>query len=300
MKSLFAMIAAGLWGAIKWVVILALEFTLVVSAPAVLTSLADRGAIDLDGMVPHETTTAAQGPYPIIEGTAQQQAAVRSALDKLVWPVDASGLKIVVANPPELPPNSAGMYVFPTNIVYLSEYTVDNQHKGNLHQVLAHELGHMFDSVYLDGAGRTKFMQLRGFAPGMDWSSSSAEWNARPSEDFAEVYAALDVPYPVTSIQTRPGALENRDELRALIAQYQPGPARQTSARVATALSVARDVADTMQTDPVMLELMIPLAIGCAMFGAVTSMKDASYAARTHRGRPVARVPANRIRPHGA
>ena len=294
-------IAAGLWGAFRQLLIFALGLTLIVSAPFALTRLAQRGVIDLNAIVPRSAAPLSQSVSFCIESTARQKAAARQALDDLVWPVDTSGIKVVVTNPRNLPQDSAGMYVFPDNTIYVSQYVLEADPSGHrFGHVVAHEIGHMFDRIYLDAEGRQEFSQLRGFARGTSWQDGSTPWGDRPAEDFAEVYAAFDGPSSRVPIQTNRGDVSHASEIRALIERYQPGPNEPTtSLRVATALTLAREASVSMQTDPDVSLVLVGVATVAAIVGAVYSIEEAPYKARQRQLR-AARVHIHHAGLHGA
>jgi hypothetical protein len=58
-----------------------------------------------------------------------------------------------------------------------------------------HEWGHVVDAERLDESERMQYRELRGIAPDAAWRSlddhTIAAWGQQPSEDFAEVIAAL-------------------------------------------------------------------------------------------------------------
>lgn len=265
----------GFEGAIKGLLALGIAFTIVTSAPAVLVNITNRGTIDLDTFVPRTAVSSPQSGKLQVEGTASERAAVRHALDDLVYPVDTSGFKVVVTTAENLPENAAGMYIYPENVIYLHEDVVRDPRRQGLSHVLAHEIGHMFDMVYMDESARVEFLKMRSFPPGTSWRSSDADWASRPEEDFAEVFAVLDAPSAGTPVQTDAGRIKNIAQARRLVERFQPGPSRTTKRlQVATMLSLARTAANDMRTEPQMLPVMFILMLVVATVSAVQSMEE--------------------------
>ena len=85
----------------------------------------------------------------------------------------------------------------------------DAQSDGLLRHVMAHELGHAYDTTHMTGASRAAWMRARGIPAGSNWYGCSGCTDfATPAGDFAEVYA-----------QWARGASSNRSKLAG-----SPGP----------------------------------------------------------------------------
>jgi len=292
---------AGVWGSIKGLIAFVCALALVSGVPFAMASVANRGRVDIDTFVPRSAWSAPQGSKLKVVGTAREEETVRHAIDDFVWPVDTSGFTVVVEDPEALPPGTAGTYVYPDNVINISRSVVDDPLNQQTSYVLAHEVGHMFDEVYMDAAGRAQFLAMRGFAPGSDWVGANLAWNARPMEDFAEVYAAFDVPSSGMPVSTEPGPLRNPAQIKALIERYQLGPARGTSLKVGTALSVVRETAGAMRSDPDVTAVLLGLAVVCAVFGAGDSIGFVPYRESERKRRAAMRVVRHhRLRHHGA
>jgi hypothetical protein len=90
----------------------------------------------------------------------------------------------------------------------------DVQSDALLRHVVAHELGHAYDTAHLDAATRAAWQAARGIPASSNWYGCSGCTDfATPAGDFAEVYA-----------QWSRGAGDNRSELAGA-----PGPAELTS-----------------------------------------------------------------------
>lgn len=290
-------VIAGLRGALKGLVAFVASVAIVAALPSALTSLANRGTIDLDAFVPRAAVSPPQAGHLQVEGSPREAAAVRQALNDLVWPVDTSALKVVVTAPQSLPSGDAGVYLYPDNVIYLNQKVVDEPAKFGLSHVLAHEVGHMVDMVYLDDAGRAEFLRLRGYGPNVDWTGENDDWKKRPSEDFAEVFAALSAPSSSVAIQTDGGPIKDPTAMSSLLQRYQPGPTRKVnSLKVATMLSLARAGAHEMTTDWGDIRMLFGLAVVCAVVSAVDSMEDVPYRLRA-RHLKTSRMKQHRVRP---
>lgn len=285
MKRLVDTVVAGVYGAVEGLFTFGVALVLAASLGLGLTSLMNRGMIDLDAFIPRSVASESQAGGLQVEGTPEQRAAVREAFDDLVWPVDTSGFSVVVTDASNLPSYVAGTYTFPDNVITLSDDVVDASVRQPLSQVLAHEVGHMFDCVYLDAQGRAEFMAMRGFPLDTDWQSEKSQWADRPCEDFAEVYAAFASPSSGVPIATNIGKSRNPQKEKELIERYQPGPARRSSMRADAALSFARETVASMQTDPLVVEGLIVAAVLWTTLGASRAICAIPYRARARRTR---------------
>ncbi len=300
MKRLVTTLMAGIRGAVEGLFTFGLALALAAGAAVALTSLANRGTIDLDAFVPRSMVSPTQATGLQVDGTPEQQEAVKRAFDDIIWPVDPSGFTIVVTSADNLPPNAAGTYLFPDNVISLNEDVVNDSSRQPLVQVLAHEIGHMFDCVYLDDSARAQFLALRGFPEGTDWRSEDSDWAQRPSEDFAEVYSAYAAPSSGMPIATNVGRTTNPEQIKALISQYQPSAERAKSVRADTALSFARETMGQMGTDPMVLQWLLILAVLWATFGAGRAIGDIPYRARASRKCAAVPVTSKQAHPNGS
>ena len=276
MKRLAAIGIAGFEGAFWGLLVLALTLTLAGAAVLAWIALASGATSSMDSLVPNSTAVPSRSAGLRVSGTPSQQATVRRAVDELVWPVETSAFSVVVKSPLDLPRGTEGTYSFPGSVIYLNQDVVDGPLRQHTAYVLAHELGHMFDSVYLDGQGRSEFLRLRGFLPGTDWLNETAPWSQRPAEDFAQVFAAFDVSPGTVRTRTVAGRVSNPDAVRALIVRYQQGPARSTSVQVGSALSIVREATDSAHHDPVVGSTLVSLALVCAIYGASDAIRNLS------------------------
>ena len=71
----------------------------------------------------------------------------------------------------------------------------DDLHGYDRALALAHELGHLFDSVSLTGTDRARFMHALG-GPARPWHDPTSTYCGEPAEAFASAYALLSVRGP--------------------------------------------------------------------------------------------------------
>jgi hypothetical protein len=263
----------GVAGGLRGLLILALACLLLAPLPPVLTSYLNRGKVDLDAFLPHRAVSASSPSRLVrIDGTPSQQAAVRSALDELAWPVDPKAFTVRIVPHGKLA-DDPGMYLGPDRVIEIDAEIADDPVMKDLAHLLAHEVGHSIDLTKLDDEARAQFMELRGIDPRQDWQDSRDAWDGRPQEDFAEVFAALDSPASVTPIRTFGGRMTNEKALRKFMARYQPGPMRPRQVFTLSTVSslIALEVGVVLG-DAVWTQILIALALANMTFSAMRSM----------------------------
>jgi hypothetical protein len=254
-------VVAGLSGAVQGVILFAIACALIAMIPPIVISLVNRGTVDMDAFLPHVSPTASSSARVRISGTPQEQAAIRKALDELVWPVDPAAFSVKVVPPKSLPPNDMGMYVYPQSVILIDSLVVNDPERQNLTHVMAHEVGHMVDLQYLDDQTRSEFMHIRGFSETADWTGAGTAWETQPQEDFAEVYAAMDAPFALWPIQTIGGRIEDPVAMRTLLERFESGPSRPRSpVSLASVMSRAGTVAQIVQGDQIVLPALFVFA----------------------------------------
>jgi hypothetical protein len=260
------------------------------AVPNAAASLGNTGVVDPNAFLPKaEASKSDLSGLEITGGTASQKDNVRSALGELVWPVQASSMKIVIDDGKKLPADAAAVYAYPSNVIYLRDSVAEDPAGSRLSHVLAHELGHMLDSVYLDARGRTEFLAARGFSGQAEWQAPDADWTLRPVEDFAEVFAALDAPSSAAPIATKPGRIADVSAMRALIGRYQTGPGRRMlPLKLATAAAVAREAVESLRTNTLLLGWLLCIAAVTAVSGAHNAIQELPYRTPRRRLTPTA------------
>lgn len=278
MSKVAMKVVAGFGGAVRGLVFMAFVCIAIALLPPAVVSYLNRGTVGLDAFLPHTVTASASTSSQVrIDGSPAEQAAVRKALDQLVWPVDPKAFSVRIV-PHEDLPNDPGMYVSPESVILIDAAIVDDPIRQDLARVLAHEVGHAVDVTQMDDQARAEFMSMRGFAPTADWRDSQAVWSARPQEDFAEVFAAIDSPNSVWPIQTVGGRMINEGALRALIERYQPGPSRPRISLDFSAVGTqAANVVGIVLGDTFLIQLLAGIAILYASVSAIQSMNNAHW-----------------------
>ena len=276
MRSFVRTAVVGLAGAIEGLIALAIGVVLLTLVAFGLTDIASGGDFSFTSLVPRAQAAASNADELVVEGSPEAQAAVRHAFSTLKYPIDTSGFKVVVTDPKNLAADTCGLYVGPQNIIYVSSDEVVSADGVALSHVLAHEIGHMIDATYFDETSRREFMRLRGFAAGTSWADPTADWNMRPSEDFAEVYAALDTPNSPFPIATYAGPLTNAASLQALIESRRPDPYTKTMPlKLATQLNIAWNGQDSVRTNPILVVLACVILFLATGTGAANSVSCA-------------------------
>lgn len=269
---------AGFGGALKGLLALGVTFAIMAVLPTVVASVANRGTLDISSFLPCTPTPSSQSAAVDVEGSREECAEIRKALGNLALSVRSSTLKIIVTAPQDLPPDAGGTYTFPDNVIHISrDVVLDPVHQGLSH-VLAHEMGHMFDSLYLDVSSRSEFMVARGHDPNLDWTGDDLAWEQRPQEDFAEVFAAIAAPASRVMIQTDGGRIDDPERMSALLGRFE----RVTKSPAASPrLSALPDILDTLfeevATEPGAFPVVFGLAVVCSTIGAIGSMQRVCF-----------------------
>lgn len=180
---------------------------------AVIAIPLGRAALDwyTHGQVePLPPATAAKLPdLRIMGATAAEEAAVKRAAAQMRYPVDPRAVTFIVTDQVISGPGSTGEYIPLLQVIRLQRSTVDDDGMA-LTWTVAHEVGHYVDQSRMDDAARQHFEQLRGIPPSTNWFSTDRPWDARPSEDFAEVFAAVSLPWLPHSPSTRWGPVRHQ------------------------------------------------------------------------------------------
>jgi len=180
-----------------------------------------------------------------------------------------------------------GTYIYPDSVICIDERVLANPEHENLVHIVAHEIGHMVDLVYLSDATRAWFMKTRGFSVTEVWAGQkTTPWECRPQEDFAEVYAALDAPFALWPIQTLGGRIEQPDVMRQTIERSMPSPRREARALDASSVaSRAHEVAGFLTNDLMALQVFFVFAAFYVCAFAIRSMEDQVRLGRLARSR---------------
>lgn len=280
-------VVAGFGGAVHGVVLFIAACLVLAAIPPIFVSLSNTGTVNLDAFFPRASNPDPVSAQVAIEGTPAQQRSIRKAIDQLAWKVDPTAFKVRVVPAGSLAEGHMGTYVYPDSIVCIDERVLANPEHENLVHIVAHEIGHMVDLLYLDDTTRAWFMQTRGFSTTEVWAGQSATpWEARPQEDFAEVYAVLDAPFALWPIQTIGGRIQQADVMRQRIEQSMPSPHRQSRALdAASVASRANEVMGFLANDLMALQVLFVFATFYVCAFAIRSMEDQVRLARVAKSR---------------
>ena len=172
MRRALRTLFAGFGGALKGLLALGVTFA-IMAVPANGRGQHRRTAAPSmsAAFLPRRPVSASRTETVDIEGSREECDAVREALGSLVLSVRSSTLKIIVTAPHEPAAGAAGTYTFPDNVIHISRAVVRDPVDEGLSHVLAHEMGHMLDSLYLDVSSRREFTAVRGGDPDLDWEA---------------------------------------------------------------------------------------------------------------------------------
>jgi hypothetical protein len=156
---------------------------------------------------PAVAPVSAPAPVDLCDGEGWQQRRGAAALASLRHGAERTGFRV------EFGPGRNGYM----GLTYLHERRIevfvrscDRQADGLLRHVIAHELGHAYDTTHGTAATRAAWQAARGIPASTPWYGCSGCTDfATPAGDFAEVYA-----------QWLRGSPDNRSELSG-----DPGPA---------------------------------------------------------------------------
>lgn len=280
-------VVAGFGGAVHGVVLFVAACLVLVAIPPVVISLANTGTVDLNAFFPKAAGADSVSSRVAVEGTPQQQQAIRQVIDRLAWKVDPAAFTVRVVPAGSLDEDHMGTYIHPDSVVCIDERVLANPEHENLTHIVAHEIGHMVDLVYLDDATRTWFMRTRGFSQSEVWEGSKGTpWEARPQEDFAEVYAVLAAPFALWPIQTIGGRIAEPDIMRQRIEASMPSPNRTARALdIASLKSRASELLGFLANDLMALQVLFVFATFYVCAFAIRSMEDQVRLARVGKSR---------------
>jgi hypothetical protein len=123
---------------------------------------------------------------PLCSGTGWQERRGLAALDSLLHPTPA-GVTLSF-----LPGGGAlkGMTYYDRHHVDVYVGSCSRESDTLLRHVVAHEMGHAWDSLHMTDALRAQYLEARGIAAGTPWfGCDRCQDFATPAGDFAETYA---------------------------------------------------------------------------------------------------------------
>lgn len=225
-------------------------------------------------LLPSSPAASIAAPLPVIGGTPAETRAIHEAVAALRYQPPAHSLSIQLVDQPGIA-GSLSSYLPGLQLIQVKRSVAD---LGGpfLQRAIAHEMGHYVDQWYLTDADRAEFMRLRGIPLGTAWVSSASAWRILPSEDFAEVFAVLDVRNVDRPPGTAFGPVRDSAGLEAVLASAKVTLDMRPTAPDWRAF-VAQEAALVRYalTDPLQRTLFWLIAFWLAVCGALT---EARYA----------------------
>jgi pyruvate/2-oxoglutarate dehydrogenase complex dihydrolipoamide acyltransferase (E2) component len=123
----------------------------------------------------------------LCSGEGWQQRRGQAALDSLRAGADRTGFRVQFKGGRK---GYMGLTHLKQRRIEMFVRSCDAQSDALLRHVMAHELGHAWDTTHMTTASRAAWMRVRGIPAGSNWYGCSGCTDfATPAGDFAEVYA---------------------------------------------------------------------------------------------------------------
>jgi hypothetical protein len=208
-------LVAGTFGALKSLAVFALVLAIGMPLSRAALEWYARGSFEL--IPPAVAATGNEVPLKVADATPEEASAVRQAAAQMRYRVDPRALTFMVVDRVLTCPDCTGEYVPFLDLVRLDRKAV---HSGGLtlQWTVAHEIGHYVDQRTMTDATRRRFMEMRGIPLDTPWVAPNEPWARRPTEDFAEVFAALSLPSAPHSPSTSWGRVRGEKRFEDLLA----------------------------------------------------------------------------------
>lgn len=294
MKSLAERIGYTLWaaalGILRAAAVMLVALAVVVVVTQALLHWYATGTFTL--FPAHLANPTQPASLAVTNATPAEAATIRKAVARLRFRLPAGAVGFGLIDQPPCP-QCGGDYA-PYGLIQLTRGVVD-QGGPALDRAVAHEVGHFVDTVYLTDVQRAEFMRLRGMPGGLSWQSPNLPWERRPVEDFAEVFAFLNVTAVDSGPQTAYGPVRDPKVFERLLASAGVRLGRESSApdvrKIASQeIGFARD-----QTANPYIRLLFTLLI--ALYIVFAGLSDGLDAWRRH-GRRDSQAPGGADLPH--
>jgi hypothetical protein len=157
-----------------------------------------------------------------IEGaTLSEDARIRKCVAAIRYPFNTSLFRVEVYDVSEPGmEDAAAYYEFPASILHIKRASFDGRPDATLGRLVAHELGHMVDMLYLTDRDRADIAAARGYPANIPWDDRNVAWGQRPSEDFAETFAQLTQPLSLDPVATSYGPVVDEARLRVVLTRH--------------------------------------------------------------------------------
>ncbi|HEY3318441.1 MAG TPA: hypothetical protein VGK50_08470 [Coriobacteriia bacterium] len=278
-------LAAGALVAARWLILLVAVVAVGLPLMRVAAGWYARGTFDLTPPA-ENASPAGMSALAVRGGTAREVAAVRSAAASLRYRVDPRAVSVVVMDRDPLDVGAQGEFLPYLDLIRVKRSVIDLGGMP-LRWTLAHEIGHYVDTRFMTDPARRRFMALRHIPPSLSWRAPALEWRQRPDEDFAEVFAALSVPSPLTPPSTVYGRVSDPAAivglLRGVGVRFGAGPPP-TGWREALAREYEL-LRDTVSEPATLLPLLVLVVLYLAL-GALPAAANAWRASGDSEGVP--------------
>lgn len=157
-----------------------------------------------------------------VTGASDDEVArIRKAVGAIRYPLNTAVFRIDVYDESDADmQDAAAYYEFPASIIHLRRESFSGRPDSMLARLLAHELGHMVDMLYLTDQDRADVGKIRAYRMDMPWDDRAVPWGKRPSEDFAETFAQLTQPLSLDPVATDYGPVVQEDDLRTILSRH--------------------------------------------------------------------------------
>lgn len=206
-------LGAGVLGGLKWLLFLAIGVGVGVIVMRAGLQYYVSGSFSLFPAAASSSGSVAD--VPITGATPAEAAAIRRALGDLSYQLPARAVTFSVTDNPDCV-QCGGDFQPALNLIQIERSLVDVG-GAPLRHAVAHEIGHYVDQTYLLDSQRLEFMKLRRIPSNLSWLAENTAWQKRPVEDFAEVFAVLDLPTAEIPPETAYGPVRNPVAFRRLI-----------------------------------------------------------------------------------
>jgi hypothetical protein len=211
----------------------------------------------------------------IENASPEEEARIRSTIGAIRYPFNPEVFTVSVYDETDQPDlaEAAAYYEYPASVVHIRRGSFERYPDAVLGRLVAHELGHMVDMLYLDDSDRARVGAIRDYPKGLEWDSRSVDWAQRPSEDFAETFATLTQPLSLEPMATDYGPVTEEATLRTVLASHaSDGTETLKSIRTERVLASVSDqigAAAKQRETQVLIEV---LAVGALLSGLVHGM----------------------------
>lgn len=265
-------LVAGLLGGLRALAILAVALTVGVVLMQVGLRWYASGELTLfPGASPPVNRAV---PVAVLGATPAEAARIRGAVARLRYELPPHSITFQVIGR-SICPQCGGDFVPALDLVQIERSVVDAGGP-ELEHTVAHEVGHFVDQHYLNDAQHARYKQLRHIPARLTWLAPDKPWELRPSEDFGEVFAVLNLPLVDSPPGTAYGPVRDPAAYERLLASagVRLG-ARSTEPDWTAALAQEFATARDEMSIPTVRYLVWLVIVTYLAFGIIPAMHDA-------------------------